>query len=307
MKHACIMILGITFILAACAGGAKNTQQPVPDNNQAQQPAPNTLPPAAEPALPLDADGVQLVARINGVGITLPHFERMLNRSHYITDMNGYDTAVNAVLDLFIEQVIINEQSALLNIAITDDEVEEQYQEMRAMLPNDAAWQQWLADNLFTEAEFRESLRASLLTQQLQKHIVDTATLMIPTLHARHILVDDETTAHTVLARLDAGGDFAQLASEFSKDPNTFNTGGDLGWFVRDDLTVPELADFAMGLQPGQHGGPFQTVLGYHIIETLASGQRPATPEEQYELGMIQFNTWMVAQRENVVVERYID
>jgi parvulin-like peptidyl-prolyl isomerase len=129
----------------------------------------------------------------------------------------------------------------------------------------------------------------------------------VTVIHARHILVPTETEARAIMERLDAGEDFGQLAAEYSQDPNTRDSGGDLGWFVRSDLTVPELADFAQQLQPGQRGGPFATSLGYHVVETLEITQRPATPEEQYNAGVLQFNNWLDLMRGNAIIERYIN
>src|SRR5690606_5774980 len=71
------------------------------------------------------------------------------------------------------------------------------------------------------------------------------------TRHARHILIaiDDATDdakaaaqAKDVHDRLKAGGDFAALARQFSKDTASAEQGGDLGWSGR-DVYVKEFAD----------------------------------------------------------------
>ena len=69
--------------------------------------------------------------------------------------------------------------------------------------------------------------------------------------HARHILVPDEATAKQVIAELNKGGDFAALSKQYSKDPGAAQQGGDLGWFKKDEM-VPEFADAAFALKPGQ-------------------------------------------------------
>ena len=64
-----------------------------------------------------------------------------------------------------------------------------------------------------------------------------------------HILVPTEEEAKNVEKRLKAGEDFGKLADQLSKDPGS--KGGDLGWFTKDRM-VPEFAEVAFNLQPGQ-------------------------------------------------------
>jgi len=87
--------------------------------------------------------------------------------------------------------------------------------------------------------------------------------------HARHILVPDEATAKKVIDELNKGGDFAALSKQYSKDPGAAQQGGDLGWFKKDEM-VPEFADAAFALQPGQiDPTPVHTQFGWHVIQVL--------------------------------------
>ena len=87
---------------------------------------------------------------------------------------------------------------------------------------------------------------------------------------ARHILIvsaqDDpeaEARASAVLARLDAGEAFEDLAAELSEDPGTSAQGGDLGWLSRGTGAFQD-AVFAMELDEVR--GPVKSEFGYHII-----------------------------------------
>jgi peptidyl-prolyl cis-trans isomerase C len=83
--------------------------------------------------------------------------------------------------------------------------------------------------------------------------------------HARHILVDSEDEAKALLDQIKAGGDFATLAKDKSKDPGAAS-GGDLGYFTKEQM-VPEFAEVAFKMYPGQVSNPVKTQFGWHIIK----------------------------------------
>jgi len=99
-----------------------------------------------------------------------------------------------------------------------------------------------------------------------------------PEVHARHILLPTEEEAKAALARVKAGEDFAKVATELSKDPA--GEGGDLGWFTKDRM-VPEFADAAFKLEPGQVSDPVKSQFGWHIIKVEAKRMKTFPPFEQ--------------------------
>jgi peptidyl-prolyl cis-trans isomerase C len=99
--------------------------------------------------------------------------------------------------------------------------------------------------------------------------------------HARHILVPDEATAKTIIADLNKGGDFAALSKQYSKDPSAAQQGGDLGFFKKDEM-VPEFANAAFALQPGQiDQTPVHTQFGWHVIQVIERRTDPPPSFEQ--------------------------
>ncbi len=73
--------------------------------------------------------------------------------------------------------------------------------------------------------------------------------------------------AERVKKLLDDGGDFAELAREYSEDPSA-SSGGDLGYFGRGDL-VEEFEKAAFALDVGEISEPVLTRYGYHIIKCV--------------------------------------
>jgi peptidyl-prolyl cis-trans isomerase C len=104
--------------------------------------------------------------------------------------------------------------------------------------------------------------------------------------HARHILIrapqgdqkaSDEAKKkiEAVIARLKKGEDFAKVAQEVTEDPSGKANGGDLGWFTKEQM-VPEFADAAFGLKPGDISGPVHTQFGWHVVKTEDKRTKPA-------------------------------
>jgi len=99
-----------------------------------------------------------------------------------------------------------------------------------------------------------------------------------PEIHARHILLPSEDDAKAALERIKKGEDFAKVATELSKDPG--GEGGDLGWFTRDKM-VPEFADAAFKLEPGQVSDPVKSQFGWHVIKVEEKRMKTFPPFEQ--------------------------
>ena len=87
-------------------------------------------------------------------------------------------------------------------------------------------------------------------------------------------VVEEKRKAIQALAtKIAAGEGLAQLAGEYSEDEATKAQGGDLGFFAANRVPPEFLAEVEK-LQPGQISPPFQSHLGFHLVEL--SERRPA-------------------------------
>ncbi|NWC81014.1 SurA N-terminal domain-containing protein [Pseudomonas putida] len=119
------------------------------------------------------------------------------------------------------------------------------------------------------------------LKAQYEKEIANLAEQR----HAAHILVEvnDKVTDAQAKARIEEveqrlakGEDFAKLAKEFSQDPGSANSGGDLG-FAGPGVYDPVFEDALYKLDDGQVSAPVRTQFGYHLIKLLGK-QAPEVP-----------------------------
>jgi len=110
--------------------------------------------------------------------------------------------------------------------------------------------------------------------------------------HARHIEVavneltpSDEAlkTVREIRQRVvDGHEDFAKRAKQYSKDSATAGGGGDMGWFPIDQYG-PKVAEVLAKLKDGEVSQPFQTDVGWHIMQLLGSRQNDRTDEAKRE------------------------
>ncbi|HOZ65314.1 MAG TPA: peptidylprolyl isomerase, partial [Burkholderiaceae bacterium] len=83
---------------------------------------------------------------------------------------------------------------------------------------------------------------------------------------ARHILVEKEADAKSIIAQLKKGGKFEDIAKKSSKDPGSGANGGDLDW-ANASSYVPEFSAAMTKLEKGKlTETPVKSQFGYHII-----------------------------------------
>ena len=123
----------------------------------------------------------------------------------------------------------------------------------------------WLDNNPATEEEIQKAYEAQ--------------TSLGPTMQfkARHILVETQSAATSLIAELDNGAVFEELAKSNSIGPSG-PSGGDLGWFSPSDMVAP-FSDAVAALGDGEYTkSPVQTQFGWHVILREESRKSEAPP-----------------------------
>ncbi len=305
----------LVLLLAACAGDKKSSNSPASNGNntvpvdQAVKTA-NSAGPDSQSENVIQPTEEPLAAKVNGQPITLAAFERERERRALGMQVEPATQAAfdASVLQTMIDQVVIEQAAARLGIVVTDQEVDTELA-LQADLAtaNGETLEEFVAAQLYTMDEYRTAVHGMLLTQKVS----ETAVQVSPNaeqVHSRHILVADEATARSLLAQIQGGADFAQLAMQYSLDSSTAPTGGDLDWVSRGDLLQPEVEDAIFSLEPGQIAPePVHSSLGYHIVQTLERVEdRPLSQSALAEKRQQAFLDWLDSQRQSAVIERYI-
>jgi peptidyl-prolyl cis-trans isomerase C len=121
--------------------------------------------------------------------------------------------------------------------------------------------------NVLQQAASQAYLKDKKATDEDLKKEYDTqvAALAKTEYHARHVLVATEQFAQKLVAQLEKGAKFEELAKKESMDPSKEN-GGDLGWFTPDRM-VPSFSAAVLQLKKGEYTHtPIQTQYGWHVI-----------------------------------------
>lgn len=112
--------------------------------------------------------------------------------------------------------------------------------------------------------------------------------LVVQKTRARHILIkvnevvseqDAQNRVLQIKERLDNGGDFAELARQYSEDGSA-SKGGELNWLSPGD-TVPEFEKAMNSLPTGKLSEPVRTPFGWHLILVVERRDEDVSKERQ--------------------------
>ena len=127
-----------------------------------------------------------------------------------------------------------------------------------------------------------KKIGASVTDEQVKaQYDADVKTIPSPVeTRARHILVKTEEEGVAIIAELDNGADFVELAKTKSTGPSGPN-GGDLDYFTRDRMVKP-FADAAFSMEPSSYSKkPVQSQFGWHIIKVEDRREKPKPTFEE--------------------------
>ena len=188
------------------------------------------------------------------------------------------------ILSQLVLSEILEQWGDELGIAVTDEDIEAQREELIEQLGGQEAFDQAVAESGLSDEDIQLQLRQRALQAKIAEEVGTDAevtdeeieafyeqnaeTRYAGLARARHILVEDKALAEDLLEQIEEGADFAELAKEHSTDPGSGAKGGDLGEFGPGQM-VPEFDEAVFSAQEGDVLGPIKTQFGFHIIEVL--------------------------------------
>jgi foldase protein PrsA len=211
---------------------------------------------------------LKAVARVNSTNITWKQFNDALKKQ-----------SGNQMLAGLLREELIRQGAKQHNITVIDEDVQSELDRLADQFGSTAGLEQVLSQYGMSLDDLRGQIKSTLLLEGIAAKDVTVEEEELKTYYeenkdrytepeqvkARHILVEDEETAKSILKKLESGEDFAEIAKEKSSDSGSKDKGGDLGFFERGVMDASfEEAAFNLGI--GETSAPVKTMFGYHII-----------------------------------------
>ena len=213
-----------------------------------------------------------------------------------------------------IQETLVRSYAEEHDITVTDQQVTDIVGNLDGQIGADKVDAALKANGL-TRDDLRDLARSVLLFQDVQQQVVqeqlgdeqlrqlyEDNILDYTTVEAEHILVDTEQEAQDVYEQVTAPGatakTFHDLAANVSTDTGSAKNGGSLGSAVASTY-VPEFAQAAAALEPGEISRPVHTQFGWHVIRLVT---KQVTPFDQAKSQLVQdqsptlFNDWIRQQ-----------
>jgi len=254
--------------------------------------------------------GNDVIARVNGVVITRRAFQVVYRqavdqhaREGHPIDETHLAPLRRKVIQHMVEEELLVQESRRLGISIAGETVDQDVAAARTRFETPEAFQQEIARLYGDVTGYRRHLKRQRAVDRLLTQEVDPAVSVSQTemrrfyeanpqryrspekIRVRHILVHKDGGAENTASdagyrkismireKLAQGGDFADLAAEYSQE-STGDRGGDLGFIQRDQMP-PSVASVVFGLAVGEVSPILTTEHDYHLIQVTE--RRPAT------------------------------
>lgn len=245
------------------------------------------------------ASGV--VASVAGVEITQAELDEVIAQAQDRLEAQGqkipaagsqeYQAFQQNALQYLVQRAQFDQQAEELDIVVTEKEVDERVARVLTQFfgGSQKKFGEALEKQGITEAQVRDELRATLVSEKIFEKVGDTAKVtdaeikayydgnpqlytQQPSRRVRHILVKSKALADDVYRQITSGGNFEVLAKKHSIDSSK-DIGGKLT--IRKGETVPQFEKAAFALEVNEVSKPVKTRFGWHVIQALGPLSSP--------------------------------
>lgn len=199
------------------------------------------------------ASAADTVATVNGKKISKKHYDQVVKTLKAKNPQFNAEGNKQSIVNELISRELLYQEAKKQKLE-KDPKVAFVIKQQRIEVMIQALIQKTLSKNPIKEKDIKKVYKEKIASKNLKEF------------KARHILLKTEDEAKTVIAKLDTGSDFAELAKKKSTGPSAKN-GGDLGWFSPGRM-VPPFARAVAEMKKGTHTNtPVKTQFGWHVIK----------------------------------------
>lgn len=267
-------------------------------------------------AFPTHAAPDPIAARVNGAPITRRAVNEVVDGLVAVggdqVDAGARRRYAKEALESLIELELLYQESQRRGVVVPDEAIDAEVARRKEHFASPQAYAEALRSKGLSEADVRHETRRTMAVNRFLEGVLWKDIRITPEqvqelydrhreefrhsadLRCSHILIRAgggatanqrqraKGRAEELLAQLQAGADFAELAKANSEDPASAARGGDLGYFALGELQ-PDFEAAVVTLQPGQISDVVRTDLGYHIIKLTERREAGISPPSEVE------------------------
>lgn len=199
------------------------------------------------------------------------------------TDKDGVsfkDKLKENILEKLIVDELINQEIDNKKIAITDEELNNLYEQTIKNMGGQEQYEEFLKQQNITDDFIKDSNKKDYKQQKLEeafykdnkvteeeiKDFYDANKERLIKYSLSQIMADNEEDAKKLYDKLEAGEDFAELAKNESSDTYSAANGGDMGE-VQASTMPEEFLNAVSTTDIGSYSKVFKSDMGYHIVK----------------------------------------
>lgn len=199
------------------------------------------------------------------------------------TDKDGVsfkDKLKENILEKLIVDELINQEIDNKKIAITDEELNNLYEQTIKNMGGQEQYEEFLKQQNITDDFIKDSIKKDYKQQKLEeafykdnkvteeeiKNFYDANKERLIKYSLSQIMADNEEDAKKLYDKLEAGEDFAELAKNESSDTYSAANGGNMGE-VQASTMPKEFLNAVSTTEIGSYSKVFKSDMGYHIVK----------------------------------------
>jgi peptidyl-prolyl cis-trans isomerase C len=208
---------------------------------------------AAKPAAKAPAAKPGAIATVNGVPVPQERMDLLMQQQQQRGAPDN-EQMRNMVKDELVNREVIAQEAQKVGVT-KNREVQAQLDMARQEIIVSAYLREFARKNPISDADVQKEYERARAQHGDKEY------------RARHILVETEDQAKSLIADLKKGAKFDDLASKNSKDTGSATRGGDLDWNVPGTYDK-QFSDALTKLEKGKYTeAPVKTRFGFHIIQ----------------------------------------
>jgi len=287
------------LVLTGCA----TTQTPLAPKNLTPDPgisiSTETIVGPEELATLVPTPSVPMIVTINDEGIWLSDFEdevqRYVEAATKLEKEIDENQAKEIVLETMIETLLLAQGARATGFILDQDTYTRKFENLVIESGGENQFQQWLLENHYSPESFERLYKLQIEAVWMRDYLIGQVPSRAEQIRARQILVSSKSLADDIYNQLQNGADFTYYAWGYDQ-----LAGGELGWFPRDYLVLPQIEEVVFNLQPGEYSQVIESTYGYHIVEVMERElDRELTQDALLKKQRLTLMDWLVDQKAN--------